>query len=160
MSNNNNSGFNNQNGQMNNHMNMMMNMNYLSMQNELLKCVMEGMGEQPTDNMTINSNTIMNYVPHLNSTNVHCVEGRGPLITLNFSDMSGSNKKTIKIGFDTLLSDAFSEYGKISNISNENLNKCSFLCNAQSFNMNYPGTIRESGLEDGSNVIINKLGNN
>ena len=71
MSNNNNFGFNNQNGQMNNHMNMMMNMNYLSMQNELLKCVMEGMGEQPTDNMTINSNTIMNYVPHLNSTNVH-----------------------------------------------------------------------------------------
>ena len=155
MSNDNNFGFNNQNGQMNNNMNMMMNMNYLNMQNELLKCVMEGMGEQPTDNMDTNWNFIMNYVPQLNDPNVHYVEGRGPIITLNFSDMTGSNKKTIKIGHDTTLNEAFLEYGKICNISNENLNHCNFLCNGKIFNMNTHGTIRGNDINDNSHILIN-----
>ena len=166
MAQNNNLGANNQNGQnqmnmnmnmMNMNMNMMnMNMNYLNMQNELLKCVMEGMGEQPSDNMATNWNTIMNYVPKFESSNYSHVVGSGPTITLNFSDMMG-DKKRIKIGQDTLLKDAFLEYGKLCNISNNNIKKCSFLCNGKQFNMSSPGTIRGNNIEDGASIVVTKL---
>ena len=142
---------------MNMNMNNMMNMNYLNMQNELLKCVIEGMGAQPSDNMATNWNTIMNYVPKFNSANRHhYARSRGPTITLNFSDMIG-NKKILTIGHDNLLNEAFSEYGRITNTSNDILNKFTFLCNGLPFNMNSPGTIRENGLQDNSFILIKNI---
>ena len=166
MAQNNNIGANNQNGQnqmnmnmnmMNMNMNMMnMNMNYLNMQNELLKCVMEGMGEQPSDNMATNWNTIMNYVPKFESSNYSHVAGSGPTITLNFKDTMGDTKR-IKIGHDTLLSVAFSEYGRLCNLNNNFINKCSFLCNGKQFNMSSPGTIRGNNIEDGASIVVTKL---
>ena len=146
----NNQGFYNQNGQ------NPMNMNYFNMQNELLKCVMEGMGEQPKNTYKENLEYIMNYVPfdYGNSSSV----GTGNLITLSFrSDSLGETK--IKIGEDTELKQVFQEYGRINNISN-NINKYTFVCQAKPYNVNSTGTPKSNNFKENIPIVVLSLSNN
>ena len=139
---------NNQNIQMNN--NMMFNMNYLDMENEILKSVMEGMGEQPTDDIVTNLNRIMNFVPSLNSTNSYNINNnlsKGKLITLKFSSSKGT-KIELKIGEDTELKDALQEYLRISGKTVK-----SFLCLGKQLNINTLGTIKENGLKNQTIIV-------
>ena len=139
---------NNQNVQMNN--NMMFNMNYLDMQNEILKSVMEGMGEQPTDDIVTNWNKIMNFVPSLNSTNSYNINNnlsKGKLITLKFSSSKGTNIE-LKIGEDTELKFALQEYLRISGKTVK-----SFLCLGKQLNINTLGTIKENGLKNQTIIV-------
>ena len=139
---------NNQNVQMNN--NMMFNMNYLDMQNEILKSVMEGMGEQPTDDIVTNWNRIMNFVPSLNSTNSYNINNnlsKEKLITLKFSSSKGT-KIELKIGEDTELKVALQEYLRISGKTVK-----SFLCLGKQLNINTLGTIKENGLKNQTIIV-------
>ena len=139
---------NNQNIQMNN--NMMFNMNYLDMENEILKSVMEGMGEQPTDDIVTNWNKIMNFVPSLNSTNSYNINNnlsKGKLITLKFSSSKGT-KIELKIGEDTELKDALQEYLRISGKTVKR-----FLCLGKQLNINDLGTIKENGLKNQTIIV-------
>ena len=153
-----NQGFNNQNLP-NQNMNMNMNMNtynnmtYMDMQNELLKCVMEGMGEQPTDDMAKNWDTIINFVPKPESTNFNQNLGIGKKIILIFSDTTGDTRK-LKIGEDTPLKDVFYEYGKANNIDNNTINGWSFLFFGMKFNTLSQGTLKENNFKDQSNIVI------
>ncbi len=126
-----------------NMMNMMnMNMNF-NMQNEILKSVLEGMGEQPSDDMEENWNSIMNFDENLN---------KGKLITLIFSPVSGGHKE-LKIGEDTPMKILFEEYIKISGI-NTDIKKIFFLSHGKTFGVNFPGTIKENGLKDKYKLIV------
>ena len=139
---------NNQNVQMNN--NMMFNMNYLDMQNEILKSVIEGMGEQPTDDIVTNWNRIMNFVPSLNSTNSYNINNnlsKGKLITLKFSSSKGT-KIELKIGEDTELKVALQEYLRISGKTVKR-----FLCLGKQLNINDLGTIKENGLKNQTIIV-------
>ena len=113
----NNQNFPNQNMNMNMNMNMYNNMNYMQMQNELLKCVMEGMGEQPSDDMAKNWDTIINFVPKLESANFSQNLGIGKIITLIFSDALD-----VKISekFDLIVIDA----AKSKNLDLSRLHRC------------------------------------
>ena len=149
----NNQNFPNQNMNMNMNMNMYNNMNYMQMQNELLKCVMEGMGEQPSDDMAKNLDTIINFVPKLESANFSQNLGIGKIITLIFSDTTGDTRK-LKIGEDTPLKDVFYEYGKANNVDNNTINKWTFLWFGKQFNTLSKGTLKENNFKDQSNIVI------
>ena len=136
-----------------NMMNMMnMNMNF-NMQNEILKSVLEGMGEQPSDDMEENWNSIMNFDANLqtskcNNNNLN----KGKLITLTFSPVSGGQKE-LKIGEDTQMKILFEEYIKISGI-NTDIKKIFFLAQGKTFDVNTAGTIKENGLKDKYKLIV------
>ena len=148
-----NEGLNEENIQNQMNMNMMNYINYMNMQNELLKCVMEGMGEQPSDNMQTNWNTIMNYVPTTKYL------GIGPLITLIFEKTTGEKTK-LKIGHDTPLKDAFFEFGKIAGINEDTIKTTHFLCKGRNISVNTPGTIRENGFKDQDAIVLLVFQNN
>ena len=140
---------------MNNNNDMYNSMNYMNMDNELLKCVMEGMGEQPSDDMAKNWDTIMNFVPKLDSCNFSQNLGIGKVITLIFNYSTG-DKKRFKIGEDTPLKDVFYEFGKANGIDNNTINKWSFLFGGKKFDANSSKTLKEEGFRDQSNLVIFK----
>ena len=150
-------GYNNQNGQnpMNMNMNMMnmnmnMNMNYFNMQNELLKCVMEGMGEQPKNDYKENCNFMMNYVPcdYGSKSNV----GKGNLMTLIFRNNVLGGDTTMKIGEDTELKLVFEEYARKKNI---NVNNHNFLYNGKNYNVNTcTGTLKSNDFKENTPIVV------
>ena len=142
---NNNQGFNNQNGQ--NPMNMNM---YMNMQNEILKYVMEGMGEEPGDNYKDNMNFIYNYVPHFDYGDTSKV-GSGKSITLTFQN-NRIGISRITIGEDTQLSDVFKEYGRINNI--DNINRYTFLYGGHHYNSNSNGTIKDKKFKENEPILV------
>ena len=151
-------GFNNQNGQNPMNMNMMnmnmnMNMNYFNMQNELLKCVMEGMGEQPKNDYKENLNFIMNYVPfdYGSTSNV----GKGNLMTLTFKNNAlGGGDTTMRIGEDTELKVVFEEYSRKKNI---NVNNHIFLYNGNKYNVNTcTGTLKSNDFRENIPILVYK----
>ena len=160
----NNYNMNNMNNNINNMnmgINMGMYMNDYSMQNELLKCVMEGMGEKPFDNMNDNYNFIMNYVPKIDPSIISEYYGTGKTIIIKFSETSG-NTQLLKIGEDANLKNTLKEIAKLIGIRNENeINKLSFLVNGNKININEAnGTLKQNNLKNDSSIVIAKYDNN
>ena len=83
--------------------------------------------------------------------------GIGPIITIffrNFWERNWSNIIKLEIGYDTPLKDAFYEFGKISGINKDKINKIHFLFNNQSFTIETKGTLRQKGFYDKSNILF------
>ena len=137
-------------------MNMNMNMMNYNMQNELLKAVLEGMGEEASEDISANYDAIFNYVPNIGTSgNYNNSLGIGKIITLCFAEMSGGEKK-MEIGEDTPLKEAFYEYGKICGISNEEIKKFNFLCDGKLLNVNSKGTIKGNNIKEGKTIVVNR----
>lgn len=153
----NNQGFNNPNFQNNNYNmnNMNMNMNYL-MQNELLKCVMEGMGEQPKNTYKENMDFIMNYVP-INNNDTNYISGPGNPITISFRSMRGGITTKFRVGDETSLNRIFQEYGRRNNINN--VNNLVFIGQGGHFSLNNldPNqTPKSLNFKDNIQIIVNE----
>ena len=128
-------------------------MNEYEMNNEILKSVMEGMGVQPSDNMLENWNTIMNFVP---SSPEKVQYYRGNEIKLSFNAMSGGNPYVINVYENMLVKDALYEFGKKANMSEDDINKCHFLCSGKTLNVKIIGTIKENNLKNDTQIILVK----
>ena len=129
-----------------------MNMNYFNMQNELLKCVFEGMGEQPKNSYKESLEYLMNYVPKLDESYTSNI-GQGRMITLTFkSDLSSDMK--LKIGEDTPLRVVFQEYGRINGINN--INHYYFLCHGNRYRIDSPGTPKSNNFQENTPIVVNK----
>ena len=125
------------------------NMNYINQQNELLKCVLEGMGEEPSDDMQKNWDTIMNYNNQLNNT-----LGIGRLIDITFSDMTGV-KRLFKIGEDTPLKQIFIEFGKRAGFTEDDIKQKHFICNGLYYAFENETTLKGNNIKDGDTFIVN-----
>ena len=128
-------------------------MNEYEMNNEILKSVMEGMGVQPSDNMLENWNTIMNFVP---SSPEKVQNYRGNEIKLSFNAMSGGNPYVINVYENMLVKDALYEFGKKANMSEDEINKCHFLCAGKNLDVKTNGTIKENNLKNDTQIILVK----
>ena len=139
----------NQNGQ------NQMNMNYIYMQNELLKCVFEGLGEQPKNSYNENLKYLMNYVPQLDESYTSN-KGQGKMITLTFESADVSLNMKLKIGEDTPLSVVFKEYLTIKGINN--INDYYFLCYGNPYKIDAPGTPKNNNFQENTPIVVNKYG--
>ena len=132
-----------------------MDMNYYNMNNELLKEVMRGMGEEPTDNMLDNWQKIMDFVPSCplnNNGGQNCPGSLG--MVLVFKPMSGERTYDIECQENTLLKDVFKRLAQVAGFTPEKLNKMSFLCEGQNFNIKSEGTVKSKNLHNRAQVII------
>ena len=136
--------------------NMNMGMNYYEMQNELYKCVMEGMGEKPYDDPIENLNAIMNFVPKCDPNIWSEYLGEGKTIIIKFGQTSG-NMQLLKIGENALLKNALREMANLVGIKNDNeINeKISFLVEGRSIKLeNANGTLKSNGLKNDSSIVL------
>ena len=126
--------------------------------NELLKCVMEGMGVQPSDNKEENWNTIMNFVPSFggvssggNNSGFPVSFGTG--IKLYFSSSKGGEPLELEFDENTPIKDVFQKYGLIAKLTEEELKKLQFLYYGRNFNINSTGTIKSNNFVNNSKII-------
>ena len=131
-------------------------MNSYQFNNEILKSVMEGMGETPSDNMLENWNKIMNFVPDY-SGDVSSLTFKGNKIKLIFEPMSGGVPYEIICNEDMPLKEAFLKFAQIAKIPINDINKNSFLCGGKNMNINTEGTIKENNLKNESKIIFAKI---
>ena len=124
------------------------------MDNQFLKYVMEGMGVQPTDNIQENWNTIMNFVPSYSGNPDPNSNINGPIVKLIFEYVKGGNPIELDCPETTLLKDAFTNFARRANLSNEYLNKVYFLCDGRKFHLNDKGTIKSNNLKNGSKIVV------
>ena len=124
------------------------------MDNQFLKYVMEGMGVQPTDNIQENWNTIMNFVPSYSGNPDPNSNINGPIVKLIFEYVKGGNPIELDFPETMLLKDAFSNFARRANLSNEYLNKVYFLCDGRKFHLNDKGTIKSNNLKNGSKIVV------
>ena len=131
-------------------------MNSYQFNNEILKSVMEGMGETPSDNMLENWNKIMNFVPDY-SGDVSNLTFKGDKIKLIFEPMSGGGPYEIICNEDMPLKEAFLKFAQIAKIPINDINKNSFLCGGKNMTINQEGTIKENNLKNESKIIFAKI---
>ena len=124
------------------------------MDNQFLKYVMEGMGIQPTDNIQENWNTIMNFVPSYSGNPDPNSNINGPIVKLTFEYVKGGNPIELDCPETMLLKDAFTNFARRANLSNEYLNKVYFLCDGRKFHLNDKGTIKSNNLKNGSKIVV------
>ncbi len=124
------------------------------MDNQFLKYVMEGMGVQPTDNIQENWNTIMNFVPSYSGNPDPNSNINGPIVKLIFEYVKGGNPIELDCPETMLLKDAFTNFARRANLSNEYLNKVYFLCDGRKFHLNDKGTIKSNNLKNGSKIVV------
>ena len=124
------------------------------MDNQFLKYVMEGMGEQPSENMQENWNRIMNFVPSYSGNYAPPSNINGPIIKLIFEYIKGGNPIEIDCDESMQLKDVFVNFSRRANIPNESLNKISFLCDGRNFDFNSKGTIKSNNFKNGSKIIV------
>ncbi len=121
---------------------------------QFLKYVMEGMGEQPSDNMLQNWNTIMNFVPSYSGNVADASDENGPMVKLTFTYTSGGLEKELECPETMLLKDCLANFARMANISNETLNKMTFLCNGINLNINKEGTLKSNNLNNGAKIVV------
>ena len=126
--------------------------------NELLKCVMEGMGVQPSDNKDENWNTIMNFVPSFGGVNSGGNNSEFPVsfgtgIKLYFSSSKGGEPLELEFHENTPIKDVFQKYGLYAKLTEEELKKLQFLCSGRNFNINSTGTIKSNNFVNNSKII-------
>ncbi len=121
---------------------------------QFLKYVMEGMGEQPSDNMLQNWNTIMNFVPSYSGNVADASDENGPMVKLTFTYTSGGLEKELECPETMLLKDCLANFARMANISNETLNKMTFLCNGIHLNINKEGTLKSNNLNNGAKIVV------
>ena len=120
---------------------------------QFLKYVMEGMGEQPSDNMLQNWNTIMNFVPSYSGNVANASNENGPMVKLTFTYTSGLEKE-LECPETMTLKDCFANFARMANISNETLNNMTFLCNGKQLKINTEGTLQSNNLNNGAKIIV------
>ena len=121
---------------------------------QFLKYVMEGMGEQPSDNMLQNWNTIMNFVPSYSGNFTNASNANGPMVKLTFTYTSGGLEQDLECPETMPLKDCLSNFARMANISNETLNKMTFLCNGKNLKINTEGTLKSNNLNNGAKIIV------
>ena len=121
---------------------------------QFLKYVMEGMGEQPSDNMLQNWNTIMNFVPSYSGNVANASNENGPMVKLTFTYTSGGLEKELECPETMLLKDCLANFARMANISNETLNKMTFICNGKTLKINTEGTLQSNNLNNGAKIIV------
>ena len=121
---------------------------------QFLKYVKEGMGEQPSDNMLQNWNTIMNFVPSYSGNVANASNENGPMVKLTFTYTSGGLEKELECPETMLLKDCLANFARMANISNETLNKMTFLCNGINLNINKEGTLKSNNLNNGAKIVV------
>ena len=124
------------------------------MDNQFLKYVMEGMGEQPSENMQENWNRIMNFVPSYSGNPDPNSNKNGPIVKLIFEYVKGGNPIELDCPETMLLKDAFTNFARRANLSNEYLNNVHFLCDGRKLSLNEQGTIKSNNLKNGSKIVV------
>ena len=121
---------------------------------EFLKYVMMGMGEQPSDNMLENYDKIMNYVPDLSLENNIPLQAGGSKIRINFNYTSGGKEIVLDLSEHTTIKEALTRFARMANMSDEKLNKCTFLCGGKHYNIKTEGTLKTNDLNNGAQMIV------
>ena len=131
-------------------------MNSYQINQEILKSVMEGMGETPSDNMMENWNRIMNFVPDYSGDMSNYTQS-GNKIKLIFEPMAGGGPYEIVCNEDMPLKEAFLKFGQVAKIPINDINNNSFLCGGKNMNINTKGTIKENNLKNDSKIVFAKI---
>ena len=125
--------------------------------NEIMKAVFEGMDETPSGDYKEDMKKIMNYVPVFDKSAISNFEGcTGTYITITFSSTEGT-KKELTVPEDAKLKDVFLEFGKKSNISEENIKSHYFLINGGKINADDNRTLKDANIGDKNTFIVMKL---
>ena len=113
---------------------------------ELIKYVLEGMGEEPSGLLENDINTILNFVPSSDSDKFIIFPGcTGKFINITFKQGNG-NFIELTVPEDAKLKDVFVEYGKKQNLND--INKAIFLINGERLTSNSEGTLKEKYIQD------------
>ena len=75
-------------------------------------------------------------------------------MVLVFKPMSGERTYDIECQENTLLKDVFKRLAQVAGFTPEKLNKMSFLCEGQNFNIKSEGTVKSKNLHNRAQVII------
>ena len=125
---------------------------------ELIKNVLEGMGEESSGLLENDIDTIMNFVPFSDSDKFTFLPGcTGKFITIKFKQANGICIE-LTVPEDAKWKDVFIEYDKKQNLNN--LNNAVFLFNGQTLNKNSEGTLKEKNIRDKSSIIVLKNNKN
>ena len=146
-----------------NYMNMMLNQmnalnqnqedNKIKEEHELIKCVLEGMGEESSDNLDDDFDKIMNFVPSFDSDKYITFSGcTGKFITVKFQSSINNIKTELTVPEDAKLKDVFIEYGKKLKLNN--INSVYFLINGQKLNKNSEETLKDKNIDDKSPIVV------
>ena len=137
---------------MNNKQNQKQENNETNEEEELIKYVLKGMGEESSGIIGNDIDIIMNFVPSYDSDKFTFFSGcTGKFITIKFRQGNG-NYIELTVPEDAKLKDVFMEYGKKQNLNN--LNNVKFLSNGEALNMNSEATLEEKNIQDKSIIIV------
>ena len=124
---------------------------------EIINAVFEGMDEKPSGIYKKDMEKIMNYVPVFDKSAISNFEGcTGTYITISLSFTEGT-KYELTVPEDAKLKDVFLEFGKKSNISEENIKSHYFLINGGKINADDNRTLKDANIKDKDNFIVIKL---
>ena len=121
---------------------------------EFLKYVMIGMGEQPSDNMLENYDRIMNYVPDISSGNNIPSQVGSSKVKLTFNYTTGGQEIVLDLPEQTTVKEALTKFARMANVSDQVLNKCSFLCDGKNYNIKTEGTLKSNNLKNGAQIVV------
>ena len=127
--------------------------NYNSYDNEILKCVMEGMGELASDNPLDNLNAIMDFVK-FDDAGIQMPNCSGEFLEIFFSTLQGITKE-IKFQSDAMLKEVLKKASQIMGLRDTSLyDKINFLHKGTKLDKNSVKSLRESGIENRSQIIV------
>ena len=137
---------------MNNKQNQKQENNETNEEEELIKYVLKGMGEESSGIIGNDIDIIMNFVPSFDSDKIITFSGcKGKLITIKFKKGDGIYIELI-VPEDAKLKDVFVEYGKKLKLNN--LNNVCFLINGERFTQNSEVTLKQKNIQDKSVFLV------
>ena len=139
----------------NNNQQPMFNMNYNpnSYDSEILKCVMEGMGEASSDNAKDNLEFIMNYVKFEEGP-IYINGCKGDIWTISF-DKSNGTQKVLKVPCDAKLKDVLRKYVEKCEARYDDVRgKIQFLANGKKLDSNNVESLKDNQLQNNCKIVV------
>ena len=127
--------------------------NYNSYDNEILKCVMEGMGEAASENPLDNLNAIMDFVK-FDEAGIQMPNCSGEFLTIAFNTGQGLVKE-LKFQNDAKLKDVLKKFSEIMGLRDTVLYaKIHFLFNGKKLDKNLDQPLKSCGIQDHSQIVV------
>ena len=126
--------------------------NEIQEEEEFIKYVLEGMGEESSNNLNDDIDKIMNYVPSFDSDKYIIFPGcTGKFVTVRFRKGNGIQIE-LTVPDDSKLKDVFNEYRKKRKLNN--LNNVHFLVHGQQLSKNSEEKLKNLNIDDNTPIVV------
>ena len=132
--------------------------NEIQEEHEFIKYVLEGMGEESSDNLIDDMDIIFNYVPSFDSDKYITFPGcTGNFTTVRFRQGNGIPTE-LTVPEDAKLKDVFNEYRKKLKLND--LNKVHFLVHGEQLNKNSEETLINKNIDANTVIVVISVAQN